>query len=78
MSVEIEFISTTELTEELVKRFDAIIIYGIQKDLKGNNVSNYYDHFKGDQPTCLGLCDLLKEKIKEDFKDRTIRGLEDA
>ena len=66
IDTNLQLISTDELTIEIAKRFDSIIIYGLQKNIK-TNVSSYYDHFVGDQATCLGLCELLKDKIKEDF-----------
>lgn len=71
MSIEIELLSTSELSERLAKRFDAIIIYGIQKNTR-TNVSNYYDYYIGDQSTLIGLCELLKEKLKEDFKQNNL------
>lgn len=66
--IEIQLIPTNELSQELANRFDGIIIYGIQKNPKNNNNSIYYDHWKGDHATLLGLCDILKDKINEDCR----------
>ena len=65
--LDLQLIPTDKLSEELANRFDAIIIHGMQKDPKNNQVSIYFDHYKGDQPTEIGLCDLLKKKIIEDW-----------
>jgi len=69
--LELQLISTDDLTKEFFKRFDAIIIYGLQKNIR-NNVSIYYDHYQGDQATLIGLCELLKDIIKKNFEDNTI------
>ena len=76
--LELQLIPTEKLTEEFCKRFDAVIIYGIQKGVKGT-ISNYYDHYVGDQATLIGLCRLLEDKIKEDYKNNTVdEGGQDA
>jgi len=69
--LELQLLTTEELTSELSKRFDVIMIYGLQKGIKPG-VSNYYDHYIGDQATLIGLCELMKEKIKGDFVDNTL------
>ena len=69
--LDIQLIPTDKLSTELTNRFDGLIIYGIQKDPKNNNKSIYYDHWKGDHATLLGLCDILKRKIYEDEKEKT-------
>ncbi len=68
--LELQLISTEELSKELTKRFDAIIIYGIQKNMKANAISDYYDHWVGDHATLIGLCDLLKDMIKKSWDDK--------
>lgn len=65
--LDLQLISVEDLSYELAKRFDGIIIHGIQKNPKNNNLSIYYDHYHGDQPTLIGLCEILEEKLKEDF-----------
>lgn len=74
--MDLSLVLTNELSEELTKRFDAIIIYGIQKDMKANKVSNYFDHYVGDQATLIGLCELLKDILKEDFKNNGVEPTE--
>jgi hypothetical protein len=64
---ELQLVSVEDLTEELENRFDAIVIYGLQKDPKNNNKSVYFDSWRGDHATLLGLCDILKEKIFSDW-----------
>ena len=61
--LELQLIPTEKLSQELANRFDGLIIHGIQKDPKKNEISVYFDHYKGDQPTTIGLCELLKKKI---------------
>ncbi|HNX03527.1 MAG TPA: hypothetical protein PKM71_07685 [Candidatus Cloacimonas sp.] len=65
--LELQLISTDKLAEELATRFDCLIIHGIQKDPKNNNKSLYFDHWKGDHATILGLCDLLRDKAFQDY-----------
>jgi len=71
--IELQFVSTERLSQELANRFDGLIIHGIQKDPKNNQISIYFDHYKGDQPTEIGLCDLLKRKIIQDWDDKEIK-----
>ena len=64
---DLSLVSVEDLFTELAKRFDGSIFYGIQKNPKNNGDSVYYDHYVGDQATLIGLCEILKEKIKDDF-----------
>ena len=71
--LELQLVSTDKLSEELANRFDGLIIHGMQKDPKKNDISVYFDHYKGDQPTMIGLCELLKKKIVEDWDNKEIK-----
>ena len=74
--MELALISIDEIVSELKKRFDALIIYGMRKKIgtnaDGEELSNYYDSYNGDQPTLIGLCDLLKDKIKKDWDNSSV------
>lgn len=65
--LELQLVSTKDLSTELAKRFDGIVIYGIQKNRKNNEISEYYDHYTGDYPTLVGLCYLLIGKLQKEF-----------
>ena len=68
---ELQLVSTTELTEELASRFDGLIVQGIQRNPKGDNNSNYFDHSKGDYATRLGLIEILKDMLMKDADKAT-------
>ena len=67
---ELQLVPLGDLVEEIENRFDAIIINGIQKDPKNNEKSVYFDSWRGDHATLLGLCDIVKGKILIDWENR--------
>lgn len=68
IETDLQLVSTKDLSIELCKRFDAVVIYGVQKNLKANGISNYYDHFVGEFATLIGLCELMQDKFKQEFR----------
>lgn len=67
MLKELELIETNELLKELQTRFDAYIFQGIRKQPKGNGYDDYKADWQGGAAACIGLCDILKCKIKAEL-----------
>lgn len=64
MLKELELIETESLLEELKSRYDAFIFQGIRKQPKGDEYDDYKADWQGGAAACIGLCDILKCKIK--------------
>ena len=64
---ELGLVETETLATELFNRFDEIIIMGCQRKT-ATSTDTFYHRYKGGNHSCLGLCDLLKDTIKEDFR----------
>ena len=63
--IDLNFVSTNDLVQELFSRFDSIIIHGVKENFK--NKDKYIRDYKGLFSTALGLCESLKDIMKEDF-----------
>ena len=66
---DVELISYEDLRNELCSRYHSAIFIGQKED--GIDKIDY--HYSGGKSTCMGLCDLLKGQIIEDFKEETKR-----
>ena len=64
--VNLTLISLEDLLNEIFNRFDGFICMGIQRDT-AKNMDSYYRRWAGSSATCLGLCDLLYNIIKDDY-----------
>jgi len=65
-NTDLTFISSEDMLEELKKRFDAIIIIGIQQKT-GKEEDTYYHNYSGGIANCIGLCDLMKDILKNNY-----------
>jgi hypothetical protein len=63
--VSIELIETQKLINELLSRYDNAVFCGLKLDKD----HDYHYNYKGLEPTCLGLCDILKNNILLDLED---------
>ncbi|MBM3701726.1 MAG: hypothetical protein FJW63_01835 [Actinobacteria bacterium] len=72
---EIELASVQDLIDELSKRFDSSIFYGVKKktgakeDGETEEDDVYWWNYIGCRVACLGLCKIMEEKLKESIKD---------
>ena len=69
--MEIQLVSTDELLDEIFSRFDHIIFCGMKVKIKGND--NYYEkRYEGNYATAIGLCDIVKDHILNDFDEEDV------
>lgn len=68
---ELGLIETETLVKELMNRFDAIVIMGIQKSPEASKKGQdfYYHNYCGGLATCLGLAGILYQKIMKQYMD---------
>ena len=63
----LELVSTDKLLNELFSRFDHVIFHGAKFGVQDKNV--YERKYAGNYPICIGLCELMKDCIINDFED---------
>lgn len=59
-------IPTEDLTTELNKRFDALIVIGVQMKT-GKEQDTFYHRYSGGYSHCLGLIEIIKSILLEDY-----------
>lgn len=64
---DLSFIETETLLNEVFNRFDAMVVMGIQKRTKPNQ-DTYYRRWSGGNAFGVGLAEILKNIILEDYK----------
>ena len=64
---ELTLLSTDALLDELAGRYDAIIFMGIQEKT-GKNTDDYKNDWRGGIARCLGLTEILRQKLLRAFK----------
>lgn len=57
---------TEELTTELNKRFDALIVIGVQMKT-GKVQDTFYHRYMGGYSHCLGLVEIMKSILLKDY-----------
>ena len=65
---DLTFIATEDLTDELNNRFDGLIIMAIQ-DKTAKEQDTYYHRYKGGMARCMGLAEILKNIIMDDYNE---------
>ena len=64
---DLQLLSYDELKNELCSRYEGVVFIGQKID----GIDHIDYHYSGGKATCMGLCDLLKTQIMEDFKVET-------
>ena len=59
--MDIELISTEDLINELLKRYDATVFIGVRHNYEGKLVDNYTTRWKGPISTIRGLIEILRD-----------------
>lgn len=63
----LDLISTETLLTEVFNRFDGAVMMGVQTKTRTNQ-STFYNRWTGNHAICIGLTELLREIIKDDYK----------
>jgi len=66
---DLELIPDSDLIEELMKRFDHIVIGGYKDSEFGPNVDREIGQWHGDAMKCVGVCELLKTNIIKQYME---------
>lgn len=64
----LEFFPTEQLLDEIFRRYDFNCFIGM-KILTDKEDNEYKRKWKGNTHTCCGLCDDLKEKMLQNFRE---------
>ena len=64
---DIQLLSYDELKNELCSRYHSVVFIGQKED----GIDHIDYHYAGGKTSCMGLCDILKNQIIEDFKNET-------
>ena len=64
---DLDLISYKDLRDALCSRYHSVVFIGQKED----SIDHIDYHYSGGKATCMGLCDLLKDQIVEDFKAET-------
>ena len=70
--LDLKLIPLDDLIDELRDRFDSVIISGLRKNYESKDSENYTHRFKGSYTTNLGLCELMKDTLKDDFYETSV------
>jgi len=63
MSEDLSFVTDDELTEELQKRYEAVIIAVTRKSRDGGSAYNTVWWYKGSRAACIGLAEMTKDRL---------------
>ena len=63
---DLTLIETEVLLNEVFNRFDSIVVMGVQNKTS-TKTDSYYRRWSGGDATCLGILELLKAIIKNDY-----------
>jgi len=66
MTDSLQLIETETLVRELMDRFSAIVIIGVQQKT-GRKEDTYYHNYSGGMGHCIGLARMIEEIIKKDY-----------
>lgn len=61
---DLSILPTDDLLDEMSRRFDSMVFLGYRENYYKKGSDNVLDRFHGDYPRMLGLCELLKDKVK--------------
>lgn len=64
--IDLSLVETEVLLNEVFNRFDSIIVMGVQNKTT-TKTDSYYRRWAGGDASCLGLLELLKGIIKNDY-----------
>ena len=65
----IELVQTQDLIEEISKRFDSCIFYGVRKGKSDKDQDRFWWHYIGCKATNLGLCEMMKTRLNESLEE---------
>jgi hypothetical protein len=63
---DLALIETEVLLNEVFNRFDSMVVIGVQNRTT-TKTDSYYRRWSGGDATCIGLLELLKAIIKNDY-----------
>ena len=66
---DLKLIPLDNLIDELLDRFDSIIVSGLQKDYEKKNTDSYLHRFRGSYSTNIGLCKMMEYVLMDDFEE---------
>lgn len=68
--LDIKFVNTDELINEVFNRYDHVIFTGIRDGYDGKDTIRKTRRYKGNSETCIGLCERMSIVIHDDESDR--------
>jgi hypothetical protein len=63
---DLSLVETEDLTTELNKRFDAVVVIGVQIKT-GQLMDTFYHRYSGGYASCLGLCNIMNNILLKDY-----------
>ena len=63
---DLQLIPTNDLLDELLDRFEHIIICGLQTKVESNNDTLFTKQYKGDFTFCRGLCNEMDSYLERE------------
>lgn len=62
----LELIPTEDLVNEIKSRYTSLVIFGVQEGT-GEGQDTFYHNYSGSKHSCLGLCELMREVIIDEY-----------
>lgn len=74
---DLSLVSIDDMLNEMDKRYDALIFYGVKDKYKSADDDDYLIHCHGGSATCMGLSILAQDALSKNHIDKLSNEFED-